>query len=89
VLSTARVTLAAGASSNTETLTVSGNNTGADGNLLDSSVEMRDDTDHGGQQQSDSVRTTITAVMACSVYTDRISCQAANCKWKRNSCQAP
>ena len=89
VLSTARVTLAAGASSNTETLTVSGNNTGADGNLLDSSVEMRDDTDHGGQQQSDSVRTTITAVMACSVYTDRISCQAANCKWKRNSCQDP
>ena len=89
VLSATQVTLAAGAVSNTVTLTVSGNNTGIDGDLLDSTVELRDDTDHAGQQQSDTVRTTIPAVMACSVYTDGFSCRAAGCKWKRNTCQSP
>lgn len=88
VLSATQVTLTAGASSNTETLTVSGNN-GADGNLLESTVELRDNTDHDGQEQSDIVTTTITSVMACSVYTDGASCRAANCKWKRNTCQNP
>ena len=88
-LSSAQVTLAAGASSNTETLTVSGNNSGTDGDLLDSTVEIRDNTGHVDQQQSDIVRTTITMVMDCSAYTDGSSCRAAGCKWKRNICQNP
>jgi hypothetical protein len=79
VLSSAQVTLAAGASSITETLTVSGNNSGTDGDLLDSTVEIRDNTGHVNQQQSDIVRTTITVVMACPDYTNGVSCRAANC----------
>ncbi len=43
------------------TLTVTGNGSGANGDLLDSSVEARDDADHAGQQQTDTVRTTIQA----------------------------
>ena len=62
-LSDATVTVAPGANSNTVTLTVTGNGTGANSDLLDSTVELRDDTDHAGQQQSDTVRTTIQAAV--------------------------
>ena len=88
-LSTVKVTLAAGSSSNTVTLTVSGKSTSTDGDLLDSTVGIRDDINHVGQQQNDSVRTTITAVAACLDYTDGSSCRAAACKWKRNTCLNP
>jgi hypothetical protein len=86
-LSSTQVTLAAGASSNTQTLTVSGNNTGVDGDLLDSTVELRDDTDHAGQQQSDAVRTTIQAAVTCSTFTSKSVCNAEpTCQWKKRAC---
>jgi|GEM_PF-168624 len=86
-LSSTQVTLAAGASSNTQTLTVSGNNTGVDGDLLDSTVELRDDTDHAGQQQSDAVRTTIQAAVTCSTITSKSVCNAEpTCQWKKQAC---
>ena len=50
------------------TLTVTGNGTGANGDLLDSTVEVRDDVDHAGQEQTDTVRTTIQA--AVCTYSD-------------------
>ena len=68
VLSAASVTVAAGANNTSVTLTVSGDGSGANGDQLDSTVEARDDTDHNGQQQTDTVRTTIQAVVC--TYTD-------------------
>ncbi len=62
-LSAATVTVAAGANDSTVTLMVTGNGTGANGDLLDSTVELRDDADHAGQQQSDTVRTTLQAAV--------------------------
>jgi hypothetical protein len=45
------------------TLTVTGDGTGTDGDFLDVTVEVRDDTDHSGQQQTDVVTTTIASVV--------------------------
>jgi uncharacterized membrane protein len=67
-LSAASVSVAAGASDTSVTLTVTGNGTGANGDLLDSTVEVRDDADHAGQQQTDTVRTSIQA--AVCTYSD-------------------
>jgi spore coat protein A len=62
-LSAAAMTVAAGASDTSVTLTVAGDGSGANGDLLDSTVEARDDADHAGQQQTDTVRTTIQAAV--------------------------
>ena len=86
-LSAATVTVAPGVNNSTVTLTVTGNGTGADGDLLDSTVEVRDDVNHAGQQQNDTVRTTVQAALMCSDYTDRTSCRDAGCRWKRGVCQ--
>ncbi len=89
LLSAPTVTVAPGANDSTVTLTVTGNGLGANGHLLDSTVEVRDDTNHNGQQQTDTVRTTIQAAAACSTYTDRTTCQNAGCRWKKTVCQNP
>ena len=89
LLSAPTVSVAPGANNSAVTLTVRGNGTGANGNLLDSTVEVRDNTNHSGQQRSDTVRTTIQATLACSTYTDRNSCRNAGCNWKKNQCQNP
>ena len=67
-LSAASVTVGPGASDTSVTLTVTGNGNGANGDLLDSTVEARDDVDHAGQEQTDTVRTTIQA--AVCTYSD-------------------
>ncbi len=89
ILSAATVTVSPGANNSSVNLTVTGNGTGANGDLLDTSVEVRDDADHAGQQQSDTVRTTVQAAMMCSDYNDRTSCRNAGCQWKRGVCQDP
>jgi len=58
-LSNATVTVAPGNTNDAETLTVIGNNTGVDGDALTTPVEVSDDIDHAGQQQTDTVITTI------------------------------
>ncbi|NNJ94874.1 MAG: multicopper oxidase domain-containing protein, partial [Halobacteria archaeon] len=72
VLSAASVSIAAGAGDTSVTLTVTGNGTGANGDLLDSSVEVRDDVDHAGQEQTDTVRTTIQAAV-CTYSNPTVS----------------
>ncbi|MGD8936399.1 MAG: PKD domain-containing protein, partial [Thiogranum sp.] len=58
-LSAPSVSVAPGATDTTVTLTVTGNGTGAGGDALTSTVTVSDNTDHNGQDQSDSVTTTI------------------------------
>ncbi|MGD8854410.1 MAG: Ig-like domain-containing protein, partial [Gammaproteobacteria bacterium] len=59
-LSNNSVIVAPGATDTTVTLTVTGNNAGADGDALTSAVNASDAVDHAGQDQADSVTTTIT-----------------------------
>jgi hypothetical protein len=61
VLSASQVTVVPQTVNTTVTLTVTGNGTGNNGNSLTSTVEVRDDTDHLGQEQTDAVTTTISA----------------------------
>ena len=63
VLSAASVSVAPGTTSTSVTLTVTGDGSGANGDLLDSTLEARDDVDHAGQEQADTVRTTIQAAV--------------------------
>ena len=58
-LSGTSVTLAPGDTDTTVTLTVTGNNTGADGDNLTSTVSTSDNINHAGQEQTDMVITTI------------------------------
>jgi hypothetical protein len=62
-LSATTVTIAPQATNTSVTLTVIGNGTGTDGDFIDVTVEVKDDTDHAGQQQTDLVRTTIAAIV--------------------------
>jgi hypothetical protein len=64
ILSAGQVTIAPGDTDTSVTLTVTAEGAGGDGHLLDSTVQVRDDTDHAGQEQTDVVRTTISA--ACT-----------------------
>jgi hypothetical protein len=89
ILSASMVTVAPGVNNSTVILTVTGNGTGANGDLLDSTVEVRDDADHAGQQQSDTVRTTVQAALMCSDYMNKTSCRNAGCRWKKGACQDP
>jgi hypothetical protein len=86
VLSASQVTLAPQSSDLSVTLTVQSNGSGADGDFLDTTVEARDDTHHLGQEQTDTVRTTIqVAAQNCADYTDRRSCDNdPNCMWDRD-----
>jgi hypothetical protein len=59
-LSAGSVTVAPGANDTTVTLTVTGNGTGADADALTSTVTVSDAVDHTGQDQTDSVITTIS-----------------------------
>jgi hypothetical protein len=82
-LSAAQVTLPAGATDTSVTLTVTGDGTGADGHFLDSTVEVRDDVDHAGLEQTDTVRTTIQAV-DCSAITKKNECNnTPGCMWDK------
>jgi spore coat protein A len=87
LLSAPSVTVAPGASNTSVTLTVRGNGTGTGGDMLDSTVEVRDDSSHSGQQQTDTVRTTIQAAVNCSAITSKSACNAEPaCQWKKNAC---
>ena len=61
-LSAPSVTVAVGATDTSVTLTVTGSGAGSDGDFVDSTVEVRDDPDHAGQQQTDVATTTISVV---------------------------
>jgi hypothetical protein len=77
VLSASQVTLPAGATDTSVTLTVTGN--GPDEAYLDSKVEVRDDVDHAGLEQTDTVRTTI---LDCSAITKKNECSnTPGCMW--------
>jgi spore coat protein A len=85
VLSAPQVTLPAGASDTSVTLTVTGNGTGVDGDFLDSTVEVRDDVDHADLEQTDTVRTTIQAVV-CSDITKKNQCNnTPGCMWDQQT----
>jgi hypothetical protein len=87
LLSASTVTVAPGANNGTVTLTVTGNGTGANDNLLDSTVEVRDNTNHSGQQRADVVRTTIQTAVNCSTITSKSACNdAPACQWKKHAC---
>jgi hypothetical protein len=87
LLSAPTVTVAPGANNGTVTLTVTGNGTGANDNLLDSTVEVRDNTNHSGQQRADVVRTTIQTAVNCSTITSKSACNdAPACQWKKHAC---
>jgi FtsP/CotA-like multicopper oxidase with cupredoxin domain len=82
VLSAPTVTIPAGTTDTSVTLTVTGNGTGVDGDLLDSTVEVRDDVDHAGQEQTDTVQTTIAAQADCGDILDKGTCNATpTCEW--------
>jgi len=50
-------------------------------------VEVRDNTNHSGQQRSDLVRTTIQAAVNCSTITSKSVCNAEpTCQWKKKAC---
>ena len=59
VLSNPTITVAPGNNNSAETLTVTGNDTGLDGDALTSTVEATDPIFHPGLQQTDAVTTTI------------------------------
>jgi hypothetical protein len=64
VLSSASVVIPAGGNDTSVTLTVTGDGSGTGGENIVSTVEVRDDTDHLGQQQTDAVTTTVA--VACT-----------------------
>jgi hypothetical protein len=74
VLSSASVVIPAGANDTSVILTVTGNGTGVNPENLVSTVEVRDDTDHLGQQQTDAVTTTIAPV--CNRVDPTVTIQA-------------
>ena len=81
------MTVAPGASNTSVTLTVRGNGTGAGGQTLDSTVVVRDNTNHSGQARTGTVRTTIQAAVNCSTITNKSVCNAEpTCQWKKNAC---
>jgi spore coat protein A len=85
VLSAAQVTLSPQTSDFSTTLTVSGDGSGVDGDFLDTTVEARDDTHHLGQQQLDTVRTTIQVGQANCDGLDRNTCRnTPGCEWSGN-----
>lgn len=87
LLSAPSVTVAPGASNTSVTLTVRGNGAGAGGQTLDSTVEVRDDTNHSGLDRTSTVRTTIQAAVNCSTITNKSICNAEpTCQWKKNAC---
>jgi hypothetical protein len=87
LLSAPTVAAAPGASNTSVTLTVRGNGSGVGGQALDSTVEVRDNTNHNGQQRTDIVRTTIQAAVNCPAITSKPLCNSqATCIWKKNAC---
>jgi hypothetical protein len=92
VLSASQITLAPQSSDFSVTLTVQSNGDGADGEFLDTTVEARDDTHHLGQEQTDTVRTTIQIGQANCDGLDRSTCRnTPGCEWvggaKSGTCQ--